>query len=54
MRKLNKQELVQVTGGSITASFLNAMARGFDIVLEVGRSLGSALRRIFSGKKCSI
>lgn len=54
MKELNKNELMKVTGGSISASFLNAIARGIDTVLEIGRSLGSALRRFLSGKKCSV
>lgn len=54
MKKLNKEQLLKITGGSISATLLNALVRGVNVFLDVGRSVGSAIRRFFSGKKCSI
>lgn len=54
MKELNKEQLLKVTGGSISATLLNAIIRGVNVFLDVGRSLGSAIRRFLSGKKCSV
>ena len=54
MEKLEKERLLKVTGGGISATLLNALARGVNVFLEVGRSVGSAIRRFLSGKKCAI
>ena len=51
MKKLNKEQLLKITGGSISATLLNALVRGVNVFLDVGRSVGSAIRRFFSGKK---
>ncbi|MBQ2946485.1 MAG: bacteriocin [Bacilli bacterium] len=56
MRELKDKELMNIEGGSnwLTASFFNAAARAMDTLMNVGRSLGSAIRRAFSGKVCSV
>ena len=56
MRELNNKELMDIIGGAnwLTASFINAAARSIETVMNVGRSLGSAIRRAFSGKICSV
>ena len=56
MRELNNKELMDIMGGANwpTASFINAAARTIETVMDVGRSLGSAIRRAFSGKICSV
>ena len=52
---LNKQELLAITGGgTITSSMLNAIARGISTITDLGRALGSAIRRMVSGKICPI
>ncbi len=51
---LNKQELLLVTGGAITASLLNALARGITTIVDLGRALGTAIRRIASDHICSL
>lgn len=56
MNKLSNEELISVVGGSantLTASFLNAISKCLDSLLEVGRSIGSALRRLSSQNLCS-
>ena len=54
MKELNKNQLLEVTGGTISATLLNAIIRGADLFLEVGRSLGTAIKRFFSKKVCKI
>ena len=54
MKKLSVKEMKSINGGTITASFLTAMARSMSIFLEVGRTLGSSVRRIFAGSYCSL
>ena len=51
---MNKEELINVSGGGISSTMINAFARGVTTIYELGRSLGSALRRIVSGKTCAV
>mgnify|MGYP003426756516 FL=1 len=48
------EELYDITGGVLgfNSSILNALVAGARIVLEMGRSLGSALKRSMSGNTC--
>lgn len=52
--QLNNSELKSIIGGSITATFINAIVKGFELIIEIGKSLGSSIRRIASGKSCSV
>lgn len=56
MRELNNKELMNIEGGAslLTATFLNAAARMISTIMDVGRSLGTSIRRITSGNTCSI
>ena len=49
----NEKELFSINGGTnLNSSFINAIVNGAKIILELGRSLGSAIRRSSSGKIC--
>lgn len=50
---LTKQELLNITGGAVTATLINAFAKGISTLLELGRNFGSAIRRVSTGKLCS-
>jgi len=53
MNKINSNELIKIYGGEvISATLLNAVTKCIDALLEVGRSIGSALRRIQSKNIC--
>lgn len=52
--ELKKQELLQIEGGAITATLINSLARAVNTMLNLGRSVGSAIRRIYKGKVCSL
>ena len=49
---MTEQELKQIVGGS--ASYINALVRGVNAILDVGRSLGSAIRRLIDGSLCPL
>lgn len=52
---MKKEELLQVVGGvSITGTLLSSMYKVGNLIFEIGRSLGSAIRRAVGGKMCSI
>ena len=52
MIELNSKELMNIDGGGFTAAFLNAASRAISTLLDLGRNLGSALRRTFSRSIC--
>ncbi len=43
---LSKKELLNIYGGAISGTLLNAFSRIFTIFYEVGRSLGNSIREI--------
>lgn len=54
---MSNKELINVRGGATStytsAAFLNALARGISVLYDLGVSLGSTLKLVISGKKCS-
>ncbi|CDE49584.1 unknown [Firmicutes bacterium CAG:460] len=50
---LEKRELDQVVGGA-SASFFNSVARILRTAYDIGYSIGSSLRRLFSRNLCKI
>ena len=54
MRDLNNNELMNIEGGAISGTLINSITRGIDTILNVGRSLGSAIRRIGSNNVCPL
>ena len=54
MREIEKEELLTISGGGINFSgtVINAITGAVRIVLEVGRSLGSSLRRSLTNRLC--
>ncbi len=49
---VNNQELLEVSGGAITGTFINSISRAINSILDIGRSLGTAIRMIYSKTKC--
>lgn len=49
---LSENELIEVTGGGVSASLLNALSRAITTSLSLGQIIGSAIRRVFSKKYC--
>jgi Ni,Fe-hydrogenase maturation factor len=54
MKKLDKQELLIINGGAISGTLINSIIRGVGVIVDLGRSFGTALRRIFEKKICLI
>lgn len=54
MIELKKEELLSIEGGKTSASLINSVVRGASLLLEFGRSVGTAIRRIISRKTCSL
>lgn len=54
MKKLTKEELILVNGGKVSAALINSILRGASFLLELGRSVGTAIKRIKIGKSCSV
>lgn len=45
-------ELRNVVGGAIGSTLLNSFSRLVSTVFEIGQSLGTSLRMVFSRKRC--
>ena len=54
MIHLKKQELLEIEGGGISGSFIASLVKGVSSLLDLGRSLGTAIRRVYSKKVCPI
>ena len=54
MKELNNEILMDIRGGAISGSFLSAIAKTINSLLNLGRSLGSAIRRIQNNSICSL
>ncbi len=49
---LSKEELSLVSGGAISATFLNAISRFATTLYDIGYALGRSFRRWISGNAC--
>ncbi len=56
MRKMTTEELRKVEGGSITfnATYLNAIYKISSLLFEIGKELGSSIRRFATGSTCPV
>lgn len=52
--QLKKQELIEIYGGGITGTLINSFIRGINVILDLGRNLGTSIRRLGSKKICKI
>lgn len=49
---LNDIELVNINGGAISGTLLNAIAKLITTVFDIGRAIGSAISMSKTGSKC--
>lgn len=49
---LKKDELITIKGGAISASWLNYITRAISLLFEIGRSIGSSIRRAYTHNYC--
>ncbi len=54
MKEMKKDELMNIKGGGswISGTFISAIVKAGEAILDAGRSLGTAIRRIFTGNIC--
>ncbi len=53
--ELEKRELLTIVGGiNISGTLINSIVKGINSILDLGRSLGSSIRRIWSGNICTL
>lgn len=53
--KLTNTELKQIKGGAgISAALLNALSRCINSFMDIGRYLGSSVRRMFGNSYCNM
>ena len=49
---IKTEQLYNIKGGAITASFLNSVVRIFTTVIDLGKMIGSTLRRVKNKNYC--
>lgn len=55
MKIITIEEEKNVIGGAVSIStIINSLSKAANIIIELGRSLGSTIRRMIGGKYCSI
>lgn len=52
--KLKKEEMLKINGGGISGTLINSVIRGINSILELGRSLGTAIRRLTANNLCQL
>lgn len=52
MKELTNKELNMIVGGSLSGAVISSILKGVDMMLELGRSLGSSIRRLFTKNFC--
>ena len=52
MVELKKEEMSIIKGGRISGAILTSLIRGISGLYELGRSLGSSIRRMFTRSYC--
>jgi hypothetical protein len=51
---LTEEELLMIRGGGLAATMLNSLSRLIGTILELGRTVGSAIRRGYSKSYCKL
>lgn len=55
MKQLNNHELNEINGGiNLSGALLNYATKAINAILDLGRALGSAIRRMRSGSLCPL
>ncbi|MBP3461301.1 MAG: bacteriocin [Bacilli bacterium] len=53
MKELKEQELKNIVGGlKFSAALFSSVVKGVSLLLELGRSVGTAIRRVKTNKLC--
>ena len=54
VRELKENEMLDIDGGTLTSSLINAISKIVNTLYDIGEATGSAIRRITNGKYCRI
>lgn len=55
MKEVNKEELLKIDGGlNISGTLINSFTNIIKVLLDVGRSIGTSIRRINDDELCPI
>ena len=54
IRELEDNELNKISGGGITSSIMNAIISAVNFIYEVGKELGSTIRRMNEDSYCNV
>ena len=49
---ISDNKLLEIKGGGISATLINALARGVNTILDFGRTVGTSIYMIITGKRC--
>lgn len=49
---MNDIELMKIKGGAISGNFLNYLSKLINTILDIGRTIGSAINYTKKGKVC--
>ncbi len=53
--KLSKKELKNIKAGAgLSATLINSLVKGFNSFMDIGRYLGSSIRRFIGGNTCPL
>lgn len=53
--KLSNKDLKKIkAGATFSATLINSLIRGFNSFMDIGRYLGSSIRRMVSGNSCPL
>ena len=51
---LGDKDLLNLRGGNLNATFINAIVKGISLLMELGKTLGSTIRRVTTNSSCKI
>lgn len=51
---LSNEELMEVKGGGLSGAIIEAMVTMMNAIFDLGRSLGSSIKRVVSKKYCKM
>ncbi len=50
--ELSREELKEINGGSISGAIITSVIKGIAKIYEIGRGIGSSIRRIITKRFC--
>ena len=49
---MSKNELIMIQGGAVSGNFLNYLSKLITTILDIGRTIGSAINYMRNGRTC--